>query len=62
MFGYLYFEHPYYSLFLMGFTPHEAKQPLATRYEFTREKEKKRNIEDLSNDQKSQMPLKRCKL
>ena len=41
--------------FSVGFTPHKAKQPLATRYEFTRENEKKRNIEGLSNDQKSQM-------
>ena len=39
----------------MGFTPHKAKQLLATKYEFTKEKEKKRNIECLSNDQRNQM-------
>ena len=45
----------HYPVFSMGFTLHKAKNPLATRYGFTRGKEKKKNIEVLSNDQKSQM-------
>ena len=36
------------SLFSIGFTPHKAKQSLATRYGFVRGKEKKRNIEGMS--------------
>ena len=51
-FGCFYFVHPYYSLFSMGFTPHKAKQPLATRYGFTKEKEKKRNTKGLRKDQR----------
>ena len=39
----------------MGLTPHKAKQSVGTRHEFTMEKKKQRNIEGLSNDQKSQM-------
>ena len=54
-FGCFYFVHPYYSLFSMVFIPHKVKQPLATRYGFSREKKYKSNIESLSNDQRSQM-------
>ena len=53
--GCLYFVHPYCSVFSMGLTPHKAKQSVGTRHEFTMEKKKQRNIEGLSNDQKSQM-------
>ena len=41
----------------MGFIPHKQKHPLATRYEFTRGKEKKRNTEGCSNDQRSQIHI-----
>ena len=51
----LLFCAPLLFTFFNDFTLHEAKQPLATRNGFTRGKEKKRNTEGLSNDQRSQM-------